>query len=57
MTPDLIAEINAWTTGVLRARHEYEMHPFAHTGHGMRCAVLGCTSGRLLLISKRKARK
>lgn len=56
MTPDLIAEIHAWTSGILRARHEYAMHPFIHTGHGVRCANLGCSSGRQNLISKRRGK-
>ena len=45
LTLDLIAEINAYTSGVLLARREYEMHPRldSHTKH---CAELGCRIGR-----------
>lgn len=38
LTPDLIAEIHAYTSGVLRARSEYAAHPSSHVTLRCRCA-------------------
>lgn len=45
LTPDLIAEIERYTSGVLLARREYEMHPQLDS-HTKRRAELGCRFGR-----------
>lgn len=46
LTPDLIAEIHAYTSGVLLARREYDLHPHLDS-HTKRCAELGCRFGRV----------
>ena len=45
LTPALTADIHSYTTGVLRARREYELHPI-HDSHTRHCADLGCPLGR-----------
>lgn len=53
MSPELIAEIHAYTTGIIRAAHEYRLHPFAKSSHGVYCASHGCPSGLQLVAARR----
>lgn len=47
LTPDLIAEIERYTSGVLLARREYALHPTSvRNVHGKRCAAMGCRLGK-----------
>lgn len=54
MTPEIAAEIEAYTAGVLAARREYELHPFTHQGHGLTCARRGCKSGLRVMRAKQR---
>lgn len=55
LTPDLIAEIHAYTSGVLLARAEYALHPTTGRNmHSLRCAAMGCRVGQIARAGRPK---
>lgn len=50
--PNLRRLIDAYNTGVIRARTENRQHPFERSLHGARCGREGCRKGYAALVQQ-----